>query len=556
MASPVRAATKWFLFGVAAALLSTPVAAGEKRTVCTITVNSADEKEAFRRHLPAEKYQFVELVERGRRDWLASACSSGISCDILVISGHFDDGKEFFSDRVDAREFLPVSELDRVSCSDSCPGLFSRLKEVHLFGCNTLNPGAQRSTTGEIVRGLVRDGISPAEAERRAQALGARHSESSRSRMERIFKDVPVIYGFSSVAPLGPSAGSALDRYFQSAGTGEVGSGRASSRLLAQFASNSMTATRGMTATDAQAEVRRDVCQFSDDRLSGAQKLKFVHELMQRQSAEVRMFLDHVERYTTTIDEDQRRVPAFAAALQVIERDRAARERFLAFARDADQPQVRVRMLEVASTLGWLTPVQRQEELVQMMREMLAHKSVGTADVALACTLNTEGELDGVGDMLIAAPGQVDDVAHAAVRACLGSAAGHARTLQGLVSPAEADVDIAQAYLHQRPIADIDELREVTAGIARMRGVGGQVRALDALSRHRLSDPQSLAALTQMFPAAESLSVQNAIAGILIRADYRALARPELVQTLREHRRKSPYGADMIDALIRRLQLP
>ncbi len=35
---------------LAAALsLSTPLAAAEKQTVCTITVNSADEKEAFRR---------------------------------------------------------------------------------------------------------------------------------------------------------------------------------------------------------------------------------------------------------------------------------------------------------------------------------------------------------------------------------------------------------------------------------------------------------------------------------------------------------------------------
>jgi hypothetical protein len=42
--------------------------------VCTITVNSPDEKETFRRHLPPGDYRFVELVERGRTDWLASAC--------------------------------------------------------------------------------------------------------------------------------------------------------------------------------------------------------------------------------------------------------------------------------------------------------------------------------------------------------------------------------------------------------------------------------------------------------------------------------------------------
>src|SRR5713101_7677627 len=197
-----------------------------KKTVCSITVNSPDEKEAFRRSLPPDKFQFVELVERGRSAWLESACRQGIRCDVLVISGHYDGGNEFFSEYLDAREFLPVAEMERVSCSDSCPGLFSPLKEVYLFGCNTLNPEAVRSASAEIGRSLVRSGYSRADADRLSRALSARHGESSRDRMRLIFKDVPTIYGFSSVAPLGPTAAFFLDRYFQSSGTGEVGSGR------------------------------------------------------------------------------------------------------------------------------------------------------------------------------------------------------------------------------------------------------------------------------------------------------------------------------------------
>ena len=45
-------------------------ASADKKTACTITVNSADEKEAFRRSLPKGQWEFVELVERGRHDWL------------------------------------------------------------------------------------------------------------------------------------------------------------------------------------------------------------------------------------------------------------------------------------------------------------------------------------------------------------------------------------------------------------------------------------------------------------------------------------------------------
>ena len=96
-------------------------AVAEQKTVCSITVNSPDEQAMFRRSLPAEKFQFVELVEHGRPDWLASACRRQIRCDVLVISGHFDGANVFFSDRTEESEFLPVAEMERVSCSDSCP---------------------------------------------------------------------------------------------------------------------------------------------------------------------------------------------------------------------------------------------------------------------------------------------------------------------------------------------------------------------------------------------------------------------------------------------------
>ena len=57
-----------------------------------------------------------------------------------------------------------------------------------------------------------------------------------------------------------------------------------------------------------------------------------------------------------------------------------------------------------------------------------------------------------------------------------------------------------------------------------------------------------------MFPTTKSLEVQRAIAGILIRADYNAFAKPELVRALQQHRVKSSDGRDLIDVLIHRLQ--
>ena len=540
----------------AALCLATPFAAAAKQTVCTITVNSADEKEAFRRYLPEAKYQFVELVERDRPDWLASACRTAVACDVLIVSGHYDGGTEFFSDQLDVREFLPVAELERVACSDSCPALFSRLKEVHLFGCNTLNPDPQSSASAEVVRSLVREGHSPKEAKRQLQSLNAAHGESSRDRMRQVFKDVPVIYGFSSVAPLGPIAASTLSRYFRASGAGEIGSGHPSGRLLGYFAPFSMAATQGMTDKDPHADARRDMCQFADERLSDATKLAFVHQLLQRHMGEARLYLDRIQRFTSALDEPTRQTPAVAQALNDIARDVAARARVLGLARAAEQPEVRVRLVNLARDLGWLSEDERWDELAQMLGELQARTTVGVAEVGLACNLNQARDLDGAFNRRVSPGSAADDVAHAAVRACLGSSEGHARTLQGLVSPNEADVQIAQAYLRHRPITDADELRRVAAGIVGMSPSDAQVRALEALGRHYLSDREILDMLTRLFAGTSSGSVQAAIAGILIRADRRSIASTQLLHTLVENRRRSPASDNMIDALIRRLQLP
>ena len=189
-----------------------------------------------------------------------------------------------------------------------------------------------------------------------------------------------------------------------------------------------------------------------------------------------------------------------------------------------------------------------------MLGELQARSVVGLNEVDLACTLNQDGDLDGAFSRRVVPGSPADDVAHAAVRACLGSDEGHARTLQGLVGPSEADARIAQAYLRHRPLTDAAELRRVADTIARMPASDAQVRALEALGRHYLSDREILVSLTRLFSETSSWSVQAAIAGILIRADLRSIASPQLVRTLQEDRLHSPPDDDMVDALIRRLQ--
>ena len=545
------------LLCLAAALaLSAPLAAAPKQTVCTITVNSADEKATFRRHLPEAQYQFVELVERGRPDWLASACRAAVSCDVLIVSGHYDGANDFFSDRLETPEFLPVDELERASCSDSCPGLFSKLKEVYLFGCNTLDTEPLSRASAEVVRSLVREGHSLRDAQRQLRALNAGHGQSSRDRMRLVFKDVPVIYGFSSVAPLGPVAAATLTRHFRADGVRDVGQGRASKRLLAQFASNSMAVAQGMTDKDPHADVRRDVCQFVDDRLSDPQRLAFVHQLLRRDAGQARVHLDRIERFAKQLEDPARRTREVARALEMIARDAEARARYLDLARDADQPAELARMIKVAHDLGWLTADERWGDLALMLGQLQARSTLGVTEVDLACTLNQDADLDGAFDRLMRPGSANDDVPHAAVRACLGSAEGRARTLAGLVSPQAADVLIARAYLRHRPVTDAAELRQVAAAIVRMPASDAQVRALGALGRHYVADREILDLLVRHFAETPSWPVQAAIAGILIRADRRSIAGPQLLRTLQDRRRLAPPADNILDALIRRLQSP
>lgn len=547
-------AAVWLVAAVSPVWAAAPVP--RPQTVCTITVNSEDEKEAFRRHLPEGRYRFVELVERGRSDWLGSACRAKVACDVLVISAHFDGDNYFFPDRLDVNEYLTVDELERVSCSGSCPTLFSRLKEVYLFGCNTLNPEPQSGTTAEIVRTLVRDGHTRERAERELASLTATHGESSRDRMRQIFKGVPVIYGFSSTAPVGAVAGPALDRYLRSGGEREVGRGRASKRLLGAFAPFGLAVAAGIGDKDPHVDARADMCQFADERRSTATKVAFVHELLQRHVGEARLYLDRIQRLMASLDDAARRTPAVAQELEEIARDTRARERVLDYARDTDRPHARVRLLDLARDVGWLTDDGHRHEVAGLLGELQARREVGVGEVDLACSLNKHGSLDGaLGPGDAAANRAADDVGHAALRACLGSEADRARTLQGLLGPKEADVRIAQAYLRHRPIADGAELRRVTTAIAEMEPGGAQVHALEALGRHYVSDREVLDRLIRLFTDTPSAAVQSAIAGILIRADRRDIAPASLAHTLHEHRRPAPDGAGrMIDVLLGVLQ--
>jgi hypothetical protein len=211
-------------------------------------------------------------------------------------------------------------------------------------------------------------------------------------------------------------------------------------------------------------------------------------------------------------------------------------------------------MIRLARSLGWLSPDEERDELVRMVTDIAAAPSVAYDDIDLVCSLNDDHALDAALAPLERTDTAMRSAAHGALLACLGSDSERTRMLQTLTSGSDADVRIAQVYLQHRPVTDVEELRSLTARIARMTQPDAQVRALNALAAHPLSDGASLEEMMRLFPNARTVGVQRAIAGILIRSDFHAMDTRGLAGLLRDHRLKSTDGEDLIDVLIRRLQ--
>lgn len=502
-------------FALAAALAA--ACAMAEQTVCTVTVNSADEREVFRKYLPEPVYRFVELAQMGQRDWLKSACEAQVRCDVLVVSGHFA-GTAFYSST--HGEQLPVDELERVACSASCPDLLSQLKEVYLFGCDSLKDEPVRT-----------------------------HGESAYERMRRIFKDVPVIYGFSSLAPYGRVAGPMLRSHFEAGFGSELGSGVANPKLLKLFAPTSMIATSG--AREEHAERRADVCRHYDDAVTPASRLAFMHELLGRDTPELRAEFDRVEAYFASVDEASRASLGYAQATRQLADDVGTRGRYLRTARQTQDPALRVRMLTVARTVGWLTEQTHRAELAAMIGDVLAERSIGFGEVDLICTLNQDRQLDSELARFQVAQ-TLTTPANAAALACLGSDASRTRVLRALASADESEVQLAQAYLRHRPVADAGELRELVREIRRTRAPAAQARALETVARHHVSDDETLDELAALFAQSRSHAVQRAVAEVFLRSGIGPS--PKRAALLREKRLRSPGGSDLIEVVIRKLE--
>lgn len=180
-----------------------------KKTVCTVTMNSTQEKELFQQYL--KEFNFVELTHESTQDWFGAACKQGIKCDVLLFSGHF--GGSFFGSE-DYK--LSLEALEDFSCRKDCDGILKNPKEVFLFGCNTMaGKGQDHRTIEEYVEALMEEGFTRGQAQQTAAFRYSEMGSSFRERMTGVFAGVKKIYGFYSLAPLGEQIAPGLENYLK-----------------------------------------------------------------------------------------------------------------------------------------------------------------------------------------------------------------------------------------------------------------------------------------------------------------------------------------------------
>src|SRR5690606_1481350 len=176
---------------------------------------SDNEKKVFESQIkkyPKKFNPIVELTDMGEDDdWFDVACSSGLRCDQLVISGHF--GGTFFGE---SEKSLSMGELESKGCSKTCEGILGQPYEVFLMGCNTLaSKEMDHRSPVQYLQVLLNDGIPRAQAEMVVESRYGQSGDDFKSKMQRAFGgEIKQLYGFDSVGPSGKNVEGFLKNYF------------------------------------------------------------------------------------------------------------------------------------------------------------------------------------------------------------------------------------------------------------------------------------------------------------------------------------------------------
>lgn len=365
-------------------LLATPALAQaeEKKTVCSATINSSEEIELFKKHLGTKNFKFVELTSYAKEDnknnFLNEACKAGVTCDILVISGHFG-GNFFGASGIN----LPIETLEAGECSKACDGILRKPKEVFLFGCNTLaGKNEDRRTPEQYRRVLMEDGFSTEEAERVVAFRYSPIGDSFSDRMSRVFYNSPRIYGFNSIAPSGKTIQPLLASYLKKAGPEYPAYFSSLDQSKNEVLASALRDTSLVQAMGAKDTTSRDfMCKMKDPKITLTRKLELVENILASGNYinQVDYIAEALGSYqwikeNIALGEDPRKFVGGGLTAQddaIFQRIKAlnkSKELLPLIMRPVDTIlTVQLRLLKLLRVAEWITPAQQSESVVNLV---------------------------------------------------------------------------------------------------------------------------------------------------------------------------------------------
>jgi hypothetical protein len=364
-----------------AALAATPTHGTPMKTVCTMTLNSSDEAETFRAQFSPKLWNFVELtegVQPGSSNWFPKVCAKQISCDVLVVSGHF--GGSFFGE---SQLSLSMEDLENASCDATCRGIMEKPKDVFLFGCNTLASKERDTRTPEQYRDvLLADGFSQSQA---AEIVAFRYSalgDSFKDRMSQAFSNSPRIFGFSALAPSGKNTQPRLSRYLKSAAT------RPAIERPALF-KRAFSDTTAEVVPGSQATFK-PYCYLRDEKIERLEKIRFVKKSLEEGRAFG--FISHISGFAKLLESAEE-----PEELHVLSEIRASSkiatefEKFMRLKGDVYIP-VRLSVLGLMKSFGMISPERHGERALSELKVDITRPLSREFDLAF-CTRDLHSDL-------------------------------------------------------------------------------------------------------------------------------------------------------------------
>lgn len=338
----------------------TPNIDPNKFTICAITINSDDEKKVFQKEVakfPKKFNPIVELTDFSDYDWFDKACSSGIRCDQLIISGHF--GGTFFGEV--SEKTLSLAELERKGCSKSCEGILNQPYEVFLMGCNTLaGKEGDHRTPEQYYEVLINDGIPAGQAELVVQSRYGNIGDTNKAAMQRAFMGLnKKLYGFDSVGPSGKNVKGLLENYMKKVSLPTHLEKLAAKRMMNQVAEANTKLAESLKSTaftecdtgNMDNEKVRNICKLQDEKVPLLTRLTLVEELLTHD--DFLIYIPYISRFVKDIYKPSL-VAAERQVLDSISKNETVKRQMLGLADKTLGLGFKIDILKMSEGLGFI----------------------------------------------------------------------------------------------------------------------------------------------------------------------------------------------------------